>query len=285
MNTLSIHLFPHELIGYKRVVEHLNLSFFNIPINDVKVDVCLNMNPDIIECKKQHATQIIDEFMYITETLNVRRDININKKPNFLGVNEHRRYTINTSLDTDTIIYLDCDLHFNIKLLGLMIRYSTHLLSQNKMFILTPQCVRLWDSSWDCLVNKYFVKNQLGFYKNINPVKIAKKTYGDVSLNKSKQFKWAGGWFTGMSAKLAKLIGIPRRFKGYGPDDTFMMKCCELLNKNKYDVEQYIISGMVVCEDTQSSKNETMFKENIIDFRMECNKHFQNEVDIFSKKL
>lgn len=285
MNILSIHLFPHELGGYKRVVEHLNLSFFNMPIDEVKVDVCLNMNSDIIKCKKQHTTRILDEFMNITETLNVRRDVNINEKPNFLGVNEHRRCTINNSLDTDTIICLDCDLHFNIKLLGLMIQYSDQLLSQNKMFIITPQCVRLWDSTWDCLVNKYFVKNELGFYKNINPTKIAKKTYGDVSLNKINQFKWAGGWFTGMSAKLAKLIGIPDSFKGYGPDDTFMMKCCELLNKHKYDVEQYIISGMVVCEDTQCFKNETMFTEKIIDFRRECNKHFQKEIDIFSKKL
>lgn len=285
MNTLSIHLFPHELSGYKRIVEHLNLSFFNVPINEVKVDVCLNMNPDIIDCEKQHAMQIIDEFLNTTETLNVMRNININEKTNFLGVNEHRRYTINNSLDTDTIIYLDCDLHFNINLLSLMIKYSTQLLSQNKMFILTPQCVRLWDSTWDCLVNKYFVKNALGFYKNINPIKIAEKTYGEITLNKSNQFKWAGGWFTGMSARLARLIGIPNSFKGYGPDDTFMMKCCELLNKHKYEIEQYIITGMVVCEDTPSSKNKSMFKENIIDFRNECNKHFQKEIDIFSKNL
>ena len=285
MNLITIHLFPHELEEYKRIVDNLNVSMFNIQKNQVKLYVCLNMNPEIINCTGETRRQIVEAFYNTNKKLVIQHEENVNTDTNFYGVNEQRRYTINQSSDDDLIINLDCDIYFHPNLLRTMIKFSDELLIKNKMYIITPECVRLWDSTWDCLVNAQFKNNLLGFYKKANPSEITKKIYGDISLNKINQFKWGGGWFTGISARLAKLIGIPKSFKGYGPDDTFMMKCCEILRNKKYKLDQYVISGMVICENQKYTNNRDMFKENIPKFRNECNKNFSNEIDIFSKKL
>ena len=284
MNIISIHIFPHELNNYKRIVDRLNVSMFNLNINDIEVWVTLNLNKTILDFKKIPDIDLITEqFKNITDQLVVNYKLRINLQDDFLGVNEHRIETINNSNINDYIMFLDSDLFFNHNLLKKHIEYANSLKKENKLFIITPQCIRLWDATWDCIVNMNFLKKPLGYYKKVDPSEITKKTYGNLSLNKLSKFKWANGWFTGMSAELAKLVNIPKSFKGYGPDDTYMMECCKFLKQQNLDINQYAIRGLVVCEDISLRNN--FFKKDIPNFRQNCNRLFNQELETFRKRI
>jgi len=284
MNIISIHIFPHELNNYERIVDRLNISMFNLNVNDIEVWVTLNLNKTILDFKKISDIDLITEqFKNTTNKLVVKYKLRINLQDDFLGVNEHRIETINNSNINDYIMFLDSDLFFNHNLLKKHIEYAHLLKQENKLFIITPQCIRLWDATWDCIVNMNFLKKPLGYYKKVDPREITKKTYGNLSLNKLSKFKWANGWFTGMSAELAKLVNIPKSFKGYGPDDTYMMECCKLLKQKNYDINQYTIRGLVVCEDISFRNN--FFKKDIPNFRQNCNRLFNQELETFRKRI
>ena len=284
MNIISIHIFPHELNNYKRIVDRLNVSMFNLNINDIEVWVTLNLNKTILDFKKiPDIDSITEQFKNITDELIVSYKLRINLQDDFLGVNEHRIETINNSNINDYIMFLDSDLFFNHNLLKKHIEYAHLLKKENKLFIITPQCIRLWDASWDCIVNMNFLKKPLGYYKKVDPSEITKKTYGNLSISKLSKFKWANGWFTGMSAEFAKLVNIPKSFKGYGPDDTYMMECCKLLKQKNYDINQYTIRGLVVCEDISFRNN--FFKKDIPNFRQNCNRLFNQELETFRKRI
>lgn len=284
MNIISIHIFPHELNNYKRIVDRLNVSMFNLNINDIEVWVTLNLNKTILDFKKiPDIDSITEQFKNITDELVVSYKLRINLQDDFLGVNEHRIETINNSNINDYIMFLDSDLFFNHNLLKKHIEYAHLLKKENKLFIITPQCIRLWDATWDCIVNMNFLKKPLGYYKKVDPSEITKKTYGNLSISKLSKFKWANGWFTGMSAEFAKLVNIPKSFKGYGPDDTYMMECCKLLKQKNYDINQYTIRGLVVCEDISFRNN--FFKKDIPNFRQNCNRLFNQELETFRKRI
>jgi hypothetical protein len=257
---------------------------FNLNIKDIEVWVTLNLNKTILDFKKiSDIDLIIEQFKNTTKELVVKYKLRINLQDDFLGVNEHRIETINNSDINDYIMFLDSDLFFNHNLLKKHTEYAHLLKKENKLFIITPQCIRLWDSTWDCVVNMNFLKKPLGYYKKVDPSEITKKTYGNFSLNKLSKFKWANGWFTGMSAELAKLVNIPKSFKGYGPDDTYMMECCKFLKQQNYDINQYTIRGLIVCEDV--SIRDNFFKKDIPNFRQNCNRLFNQELETFRKRI
>ena len=77
-----------------------------------------------------------------------------------------------------------------------MIAHGINLHKETDHFILTPQYIRLWDTSWDPLVNDRYIHEPLGYYKSINPEQIVENSHGSIEVTKLNTFKWAGGWFT-----------------------------------------------------------------------------------------
>ena len=73
MNIISIHIFPHELNNYKRIVDRLNVSMFNLNINDIEVWVTLNLNKTILDFKIPDIDSITEQFKNITDELIVNK--------------------------------------------------------------------------------------------------------------------------------------------------------------------------------------------------------------------
>lgn len=283
MIKVVIHIFPHEIKQYERVICQLNKSFVSINDSLVKIYCCLNLNKEV--CEHDNSEGAIRTFKNINFKSKFIIVPTINTKTDFYGVNEHRRSCIQNSFHNDYIIYLDCDLYFDTKLLNNTIINASNLSKKHKYFILTPECVRLWDTTWDCLVNKKFLKYHLNYCEIANISLITEKPHGDIILKKNNSFKWAGGWFTCINAPLAKLIDIPESFLGYGPDDTFMMECCKFLKTKNVDVVQYIQTNHIVCEDRALiSKYKKYYTKNI-NFRKNCNKLFYQEYCFFKKRV
>ena len=272
---IIIHLFPHELDDYKRIVSEIKISS-----DFVKIIVSLNLNTKIVKIDKPNF-DVISEFNNINQTSKLKIESSIEYDESFFGVNEHRRACIKKASTDDYLIFLDADLHFNTNILKYITKYINEI--NEDYFILTPQIVKYKDPSWDILVNKQYINKDYDFYKQINLSEL-KLTKSKPYISKIKSFKWAGGWFTTISSKLAKLIGIPKSFKGYGPDDTFMMYCCNYMKRFDINVNQYIMNNVIVCEDYSSSLNSQKYIKNN-NFRAICNAHINYEYNFFKKKI
>ena len=286
MIIISIHIFPHELKRFERIVETfkraLNYADNTSPIS---LRATLNINPALIEWGGECPRQTTNKFTGICKKISVTTTTEVKSDQTFLGVNEHRRDTINEASVSDTIIFLDSDLYFDERLLAHQLNAISLVQKTNEYFIITPQIVKLWDDTWDCIVNPNFINKSHQYHKTIDPRGIVNAEYGKVTLSENKTFKWGGGWFNAISANLLKYIGIPDSFVGYGPDDTFIMECCKLMKRNGHGVQQYILSNMVVTEDRTPIQCSAGLKENIPNFRKECDKHFTQELSNFMRKL
>jgi hypothetical protein len=277
MNTLSIHVFPHELENYIRVINQLEESINTK--TDIEVKSVLNINKSVIKNHKELEKQIYS-FNSVSQMCHGKIKSHITSE--YFGVNEHRRVCINDADVNDNLIFLDVDLQFNDELL-------TNLLSElqsiiNEYYVITPQVVRLWDSTWDIIVNENYKKEKIGFCNKLDISSVLETNHGDSKLIMCEKFKWAGGWFTCISAKLAKYIGIPDVFVGYGHDDTFMMHCCGYMKSRKIKVQQFTLLNNVVCEDrTLINKNKKYIKIN--NFRQLGNRHVIAEYNNFKKRV
>tara|TARA_A100001037_G_scaffold290243_1_gene302843 strand:+ start:12280 stop:13164 length:885 start_codon:yes stop_codon:yes gene_type:complete len=290
---LSIHIFPNELGKYQRLVERINAthSYIESRTNTISTHVVLNLNDSLIDWNNSpiKKEEVISTYTDINNILttddNVCTYIN---NPNFIGVNEHRRNTIKNYTDVDSIIFLDADVHFRDKILKHHIdAYS--LIDTDTMFIITPQTVRLWDDTWDCIVNDRYIKKSHNFHKKIIPNEVLSHEHGDVTLVPTDSFKWGGGWFNSISPKLLSLVGIPESFVGYGPDDTYVMQCAYLLKNRGYKIQQYILQNELIVEEptkpTECPYSKIPMKENSTSFRTKSERIFGAEIKNFLSKL
>jgi len=288
MNTISIHIFPHEILEYERVMKLLVRSFNYIDnLDEIEIRSTLNKNPKLIEWAntKNQDEEITRKFISINESSPATTHFSATTSEEILGVNEHRRETIALANPNDTIIFLDCDLHFDERLLANQLNAIDGICKSNEYHIVSPQTIRLWDTTWDCLVHPSYKDHSFNFHKTANAKSIANKNYGEVTLTKNNTFKWGGGWFNAISANLLKHIGLPDSFVGYGPDDTFVMECCKLMHRANKNIQQYILNNMVVVEDRIPQKTNIGLRKDIPNFRENCNRYFLTELNKFKQKL
>jgi hypothetical protein len=139
------------------------------------------------------------------------------------------------------------------------------------------------------LSNDLYSNEQYGFEKIIDPYSILNTDYGDVSLSPINGFKFGGGWFNLISAKLLKLTDIPDSFGSYGIDDTYVMYCCEIMKQKGIHPQQYIITNLVVAENYKYRDNFYFQYLKIInkkdEYRIQAEENFKNELNKFYNKL
>ena len=156
-----------------------------------------------------------------------------------MGCNDKRREAIR-STTADNILYLDSDLIFQPESLFYILGAAKETNKEN--YIISPQIVRMWDSTWDVLVNKEFINtpaNMETYYSN-DPFKVIKCETGEVWAKEINTFKFGGGWFNLISTNLLKLTDMPDSFGPYGIDDLYVMLCCNILKNKGYDIHQYV---------------------------------------------
>lgn len=255
--------------------------------DNIILDVTLNLN--FVDWNNSNLPKeyFINKFNKILKDqfdwCSVISDINEDKSCN--GVADKRRHSIQTH-DVDQFIYLDCDIIFPPYTLKLLLDASKQVTSE--YYIISPQIPKLWDESWDVLMNKEY-KNFIWDGKTfIDPYTVITTSYGDPILTPINTFKLGGGWFNLISANLLKTIGIPDSLGPYGPDDTFLMYGCHFMKESKIDVQQYIIENLVVTENLKYNTN--IYTDLIVNtndrmsFRADSEKHFHIEINKLQQK-
>jgi hypothetical protein len=175
-------------------------------------------------------------------------------------------YFIKNSLtkyqDVDSIILLEPDVIFNPYTLNLFLESIEQVKTQSPNYIITAEYVKMWDSSWDIVVNSKFINEPFTYRNTLDPVVDSYFINGEVNLkpliyNNTKHFKFGGGWFTMYSKSLFDLIDFPKTLDGYGPLDNYVMNFCY---HQPHLVTQYKIENLIITD----YHNDTTYYDNYI---------------------
>ena len=145
----------------------------------------------------------------------------------------------------DDVIWLDTDIVFNPYTLSTILESSLQVKSIQSKYIITPEITKLWDYTWDVLVNKQFLNKPYGYEQTNSSISDVMEVPGEMTIQALNTFKFAGAWFTLYSKELLDYIKFPQDIEGYSPIDTFIMEFC----KRAPEVTQYKIENLIVSHD------------------------------------
>jgi hypothetical protein len=209
------------------------------------------------------------------------------------GCVSQRRFTTKQYPDADYFIWLDTDIIFEERTLPYIEQTIRTIKKKYPYSIITPEIVRIWDNTWDCLVNENYLNEPLNYHKTNDPFKDC-GVKGEISVetvyNKipnQPQFKFAGGWFTCLSGDLVRRIGVPESFGHYGYEDTFIMWGAEkLIKTSNLQIKQFKIKNLVVCENYKyRSHGDYINNLSVFDRREEFKKIAENNFSVELEKV
>jgi len=286
---IVVHLLPQEIDWFEWQSKQFKQGSYYLEKDDqIIIDVTLNLNlVNWTESKipKDFFVNKFEQLKQFWDWAEVKFEIDEEGK--CLGCDDKRREAIRTTT-ADNILYLDCDLVFKPETLKYMLNATQS--AESDYYIITPQIVRLWDDTWDSIVNdKYLMKPPGQGYKEEDPFAVVVSTTEEVGIKRIPNFKFGGGWFNLLSTKLLKIIDIPDSFGPYGVDDTFVMMCSSEMTKKGYLVVQYAVTELMVAENIKYRCNPYTNYLSLInrqdEFRVVAESNLSSEVHKFINRL
>lgn len=293
---ISIFCLPYEidmlertLVQLKRSVPYLNDSV------EFTLDVKISFGDELVDWKNSK----LDVEFFRSKFYSLRKygegfkecKFSEGYKNSINGCVSNRRTTLDVYNDYDFFIWLDTDIIFDERTLSYFQTAMDSLDETHAHFVITPEIVRIWDTTWDCLVNDNYKNKPLNFHKTCDPYTESGIT-GTVELAPmmnvapNPPMKFAGGWFTCISGDLLRLIGVPQSFGHYGLEDTFIMFGSHILNQKGYDIEQFKLKNVIVCEDYMYRQNDHYINGlELIDRREEYKKVAESNFNMELGKL
>jgi len=253
---ISIHISPYEIDNYQLFIHQLRRNL-NYTDNEIIFNPCLNLSnyfynwddsilkSDFFINKFNSLNKIVESKVILDSIINFNKDL--------LGALSYKREFIKKYKDqVDAFIWFDSDMVFSDDTLFMLINSFEQI--NHKNCIISPQIPRLWDTTWDTLVNENYInvppshENYLNF-----------DSYTLYSLSEEKQLienttntKFAAGWCTLLSSNLFKnYIEFSKNLGHYGIDDTFIMYAIDIYKQKGHDIKQFIIKNLVVSENNK----------------------------------
>lgn len=247
----------------------------------------LKQNSLFIDKEKYHiildVTLPTSDYLVDWEKSILKKDYFINRLKNFekyyLGWCDEYSLSINDNVyggldwilnttnkyeDLDAVIIIEPDVVFGPYTLGLYLESAIKAKAYSPNYIITAEYIKMWDSSWDIVVNSDYLNEPFDF-RNTNDAIVDTyhlKADGEINLKPlvfgtQKYFKFGGGWFTLYSKALLNTIGFPKELKGYGAFDNYVMNFCYHM---PHLVTQYKIENLVITD----KHNHTEYYDNYI---------------------
>ena len=256
---------PYEIDELENTLNQLRrASYYLSGNNEWELDVSLGLsdtlvNWDTSRIPKEYFT---DRFVNLAKSIDWCKGNFYVSSDDINGCVSQRRYSLNKHTDADYFIWLDTDIIFDERTLSYLETSMDVAKNITPYSIITPEIVRVWDNTWDCIVNEQFLNKPLDYQKTNDPYKdsgikgeISIESVNNVNSPQSR-FKFAGGWMTCLSAELVRKIGVPDGLGHYGYEDTFIMIVSELLTRsNTINIQQLKIKNLVVCENYKYRDN------------------------------
>ena len=282
---ISIHISPYEIDNYQTFIHQLrrNLNYID---DEIIFSPYLNLSTYFYDWRnsKLKSDFFVNRFNELNNIVKdeCELDSTVNYDDKILGAFSYKTMFLEQYKDkVDAFIWFDSDMIFPDNTIHMLIA-SHKADDMSKYRIVTPQIHRLWDTTWDVLVNKNYINipashdNYFGF----DGYSLYKSNDEDIFLDTNKQrFKFASGWCNLLSANLFRdLIDFTYDLGHYGPDDTFIMNLLDYYKFNKgKDISQYIVRNVVVTENYKHILNQ--YKDYITkNDNIKTKEEFTNEV-------
>lgn len=234
---------PWEIDDLERQAHQLILSTYHFPENtEIIFDCTLNLSDNIIdwETSKMPKEYFLEKYQYIETLLKNYFTVEFDTDESIKGCVDKRRSV--TTKEQDFIIWLDPDIYFS----GLTLVYLVHASVSINMesFILTPETIKYWDHTWDCLTHSKFLNEPINHRDEFDLYSLDVLTRNnDINITANNAVKLGGGWFNLFSNKVFKQITIPEELGSYGWEDVYVMLCAI-----HFKIPQFILRGSVVSE-------------------------------------
>lgn len=257
MITLKIGTFllPQEVDMYEQTLIQLKMNSYRLKDMKVILDATLCLSNTLTDWSTskipiEYFEHKFRSFARLADWCEFRPTIECGD--NVLGVNDQHRNMIemeNTGIDA--YMWLDSDIIFPSNLLSTLEQSITHIIDSGLThYVITPQYVRQWDATWDVVTNDRYLNDVLKSNFECDSYKmIYDQQLNILSLLPISEFKFGAGWCTVISRHLLHQIGVPNELGHYGNEDTNLMYCVMALNRNGQRVHQFIMRGLIVCEN------------------------------------
>lgn len=298
---IATHVIPTEIDEYSDIIDKLTEASQFLEKKDwISIKATLNLSPQLINWDDSELKQdfFIQKFNEIKNKCSWANEVlfEITDDNSILGTTAQKREVIKCNYDQ--FIFLDCDIVFHPTTLKYILETSYQ---SDGMYIITPQTVKLWDSTWDILTHTDFINKEYGYEQTHQPNLTYSQIINDIqvdttfpknlseSANRNTNFKFACGWFTLYSKELWDFVGIPDYLGHYGPEDTNLMYACEIAIKRDYIINQYLLRGIYISENYVNRINpykEKIKLNNFKDkFRQSAESQMENWLDEFNSSI
>jgi hypothetical protein len=248
-------------------IDYLERTLFMLKQNSIYInkdkfhiilDVALPTSSYLVDWDNSVLKQdyFINKFKNLEKYADWCDEYNFYVDNNIKGCVDYCIKNINKYKDVNDMLWLDIDIMFNPYSLNIILESSLEIKKIQSKYIITPECVKLWDGTWDILVNDHFQNYSYGYERQNDPIIDTHNLYGDINLESINGFKFGGSWFTLYSKELLNYINFPLDIEGYSPIDTIIMEFC----KHLPEVTQYKIKNLVVGEDYKHI-NRTLYNQ------------------------
>jgi hypothetical protein len=234
---------PWEIDDFERQIHTMLLAKHYIQSDDIIIwDVTLNISDTIIDwnSSKLPKSFFVEKFKYLQKLVNQYYVAQFDTDDKILGCTDKRRSC--QSKEHDFVIWLDSDIYFSHLTLPYLIISSKSVTTS--CFMISPEIIKYWDSSWDSIVNKQFLAEPFNHRDYFDSYTIEHLIQtDDARLKSNPNIKFGGGWFNLFSADVFEKIPLPIELGSYASDDTYLMLCAK-----KYNLQQLVLTGIFVTE-------------------------------------
>ena len=256
---ITTFIMPNEIDDLERILGDLNKASKYVDGQNYEFYLALSVDDYLVNWNESKLDKqyFIDRFNTLKPLTDWAGKATFNIREDIMGCTSLRRIAHNECKDATHFIWLDTDICFDDRVLYYIEAGIDRIKETDDLqkYIISPECVKIWDTTWDCLVNENFLNKEVGYCRINNPF-IDCGEVNDVSLETlfndvpgQPKMKFGGGWFNCLSKPLLDRVPLPESMGHYGPDDTFIMWASEKLNQSGEQLYQFKLKNYVVCEN------------------------------------
>lgn len=251
---ITYHIMPWEIDYALLTFTQLKKSKYFLPADvNITIDSVLNISPYLIDwnSSKLPKEYFIEKYKTVSVLLkDYIHNTKIYEGDRLYGHLDLQRDAIHP--DVDYYISICPDMYFSEYLLSYLIQSIQTI--PNEYFVLTPQICRMWDSSWDVIVNPNFAYGSYenhGWLESIDIFDVDNYLHTsseEIIVKPLQAHKWAG-WFDVYNKKFfEELAPIPPEWSGYGAWDFYSMVISNHAKHCNLDFVQYCLHGQIIFE-------------------------------------
>ena len=289
---ISMFAFPWEIDALERVLIGLKEASFNI---DPNVKFTLSLTMEMSDRRVDWSKSSLPRQFFIDKLYNLKKlcnwcnyEFDINENGCVNGAADKKRADFaKYKDDADVFMWLDTDIYFPKHILYTISTFVNQI--KDQYYVLTPEIIKYWDNSWDCITNKKYLGqpfNHRDFFDMFSLDTECQNMDG-AYLEPIPQFKFGAGWFTCISKELFAKATMPDFIGEYGPDDTWIMAFAQSYNAKhgRNLVNQLVMRNVVITELGKTYIVENHYKNYLNLNLIDIDAHKSKIWEVFGKEL